>query len=153
MIKSLENQPLLQSSFTNENNDQNTKIPNTLLQNIEWYFKIVWNDSQTKKLFIYTVSLMIFSLFQVTILGFLYSHSLVVLFSGLSSFQTSLSYMITIISSILSTKQINLNGYSYGFERLEVLMRFSNATFCLFICFAMIIESIHHFLEPHEIHL
>lgn len=153
MIKPNELQPLLQSSIVNENTDTVSKPTSSLYQNIEWYFRIIWNDPQTKKLFIYTLSLMLFSLFQVIILGFLYSHSLVVLFSGLSSFQTSLSYSITIISTILSTKQLNLSGYSYGFERLEVIMRFSNGTFCLFICFAMFIESLHHFLEPHEIHL
>jgi Co/Zn/Cd efflux system component len=121
--------------------------------NAEWYIRFLLNDPKTKNLFIYSTALFLFSIFEFLIYGFMYTHSLYMIFSGLISFCIFFSFLIKIISILVANKNITSNKYSYGFDRVEVVLQFSNSMFCIFICFAMIVQCLHRYVDPHEISL
>lgn len=75
------------------------------------------------------------------------------IFSGLMSFYIFFHYGIKIVSIILSTKQFYQTEFSYGFERVEVVLHFSNAIFAVFICLCMMVEGLHQYIDPHMISL
>jgi cobalt-zinc-cadmium efflux system protein len=119
-------------------------------QRIIYYIRILLQEKHSRKLFIFTSILLLFSLIEV-LFGLLYSASLSMLLAGFHSIQQTFGYVIVLTSSLVVAKKSPNFDYSYGYERLEVVLNFSNSVLILFLCFAMITESVQRLVEPHEV--
>lgn len=115
-----------------------------------YYIRILLQEKHSRKLLIYTAVLFIFSLIEV-LFGLLYSASLSMLLAGFHSLQQTFGYVIILTTTLVVAKKQPNFEFSYGYERLEVVLNFSNSVFVMFLCFAMITESVQRLLDPHDI--
>lgn len=109
-----------------------------------------------RPLLVYSTILSLFSLLECFI-AFTLSHSLVVLFCAFYTVHRALHYLIIVLGYVLEKQQAIPNAlfvpYSYGYRRLEVILRFSNGIFAIFIAFAFCTEGIQRLVEPHHFHM
>jgi Co/Zn/Cd efflux system component len=137
--------PLLQQKKTE--NDFNSP-----LKQLKSYFQMITSDNKTRILMIFSTFMLVSGILQIIIFGTIYSHSLIIIYGGLHLVQISFSHYISAIHLFLSTRQVFLHQFSYGFDRFEILFRFSNIIFLWFISLAMVVESFHHLIDPHPLY-
>jgi Co/Zn/Cd efflux system component len=121
--------------------------------------KRIWREfPPLRPLIIYASILSVFALLE-CIIAFMLSHSLVVLFCAFYTVHRAFHYLILILGYVLEKHQVNTAqstlfvSYSYGYRRLEVILRFSNGVFATFIAFAFCTEGIQRLVEPHHFHM
>ncbi len=132
---------------------------------LQYLAKDLWSINQLHPLYIYTIIFLLFSLAEIAI-GFLKSVSLIVIFASIYSLHCTFHYMIQILTSVMRRKNMfhynngsdseNQNGkqfipYSYGLGRVEVVLKFSNSVFAVFVGFSMFTESIHSLADEHTV--
>jgi Co/Zn/Cd efflux system component len=119
--------------------------------------KRIWREHPPlRALMVYAAILSTFAVFE-CVVAFMLSHSLVVLFCAFYTVHRALHYLILILANVLDKPNLTPNSlftpYSYGYRRLEVILRFSNGVFAAFISFAFCTEGIQRLVEGHHIHL
>ena len=117
----------------------------------------LWTHTNLRSLYVYTMVLVMFNLVQVFV-AFFKSRSLIVIFASLYTTQRVFNYIILIIVAIMKKKNMMVRDnsrhvpyveYSYGFGRVEVILRFSNGVLAVFVAFALLTEAVHSLADQH----
>lgn len=127
-------------------------------QHILAVFQVSMQQEQTRKLLYFCCTLFGLSLLHL-IVGFTVSKSLIVFLSAFHTLQRCLHHAITLITRAAQTmnsdnivrRKFSLATYSFGFERIEVVLRFANGIFVIFLALACIKESVERWLDPHDL--
>jgi Co/Zn/Cd efflux system component len=119
--------------------------------------KRIWREHPTTRpLLVYCAILSVFALIECMI-AFSISHALIVIFCAFYTVHRALHYLILVLAFVMEKQSVTNNAlftpYSYGLRRLEVILRFSNGIFAMFIAFAFFTEGIQRLVEGHHIHL
>jgi len=107
------------------------------------------NDNDAKKLAIWIVVMLIFTLYEIFYGAYLESLGLVS--DGFHTLFDCIGLIISLMGMIFGRKTPN-QDYTYGYDRWEVLGTFANCCFLLFVSFFLFLESIERLLEPPHIH-
>ncbi|KAF2076682.1 hypothetical protein CYY_001995 [Polysphondylium violaceum] len=107
------------------------------------------NDNDAKKLAIWIVVMLIFTLYEIFYGAYLESLGLVS--DGFHTLFDCIGLIISLMGMIFGRKGPN-QDYTYGYDRWEVLGTFANCCFLLFVSFFLFLESIERLLEPPHIH-
>jgi Co/Zn/Cd efflux system component len=128
-------------------------------KSLKSYIKELWTHTNLRSLYIYTLALFLFNLIEFFV-AFFKSGSLIVIFASLYTLQRVFHYIIMIIVSIMkknnlmtrdNSRHVPYVEYSYGLGRVEVIMKFSNGVYAVFVAFSLLIESVHSLADQHEI--
>lgn len=124
-----------------------------------YLFKFSMQNEHSKRLLIHSAVLL--ALFVCFVLfSIFFSKSLLFFVVTFHTLQRFLHHLITLVTRTIAanpvaTKAATMGGmvpaFSFGFERLEVLLRFANAIFVIFFSLAFSTEAVKRVLEPHEI--
>lgn len=136
----------------------------TKLRSMSDYTRIIWMDKDAKNLLLYIIVVAIFSLIEILYgakeesLGMFQLHACSNMYlsssAGLLSkgFQTlfdGISMTISLFALIASRLEPN-KRYSYGYDRIEILLGFANGSFLLFVSLFLYKEAIETLLDLPE---
>ncbi|GAM26117.1 hypothetical protein SAMD00019534_092920 [Acytostelium subglobosum LB1] len=107
------------------------------------------NDSDAKKLAMWIVVMLVFTLYEIFYGAYLESLGLVS--DGFHALFDCIGFMISLASILVGKKGSN-REFTYGYDRWEILGVFSNGCFLLFVSFFLFLESTERLLEPPHIH-
>mmetsp|Transcript_7330 Transcript_7330/g.17888 ORF Transcript_7330/g.17888 Transcript_7330/m.17888 type:complete len:431 (+) Transcript_7330:244-1536(+) len=116
---------------------------------ISGYCRMLWNHSESRKLMIFVGVSGAYSFLQLL-------HAL--LFSGVQVMSSALHNMFHFLVLSLSLFAMALSvqgkdtGYTYGYDRCNVLAAFTNGVFLAFMAMFFISEAIHHLTSSHHEH-
>jgi zinc transporter 5/7 len=111
----------------------------------ELLYRVVLLDKDSRRLAMFIAVMAAFIFFE---MGYgSMNHSLGLVADSFHTTFDCLALCISLFTAIISKYKPKNGTFSYGYERLEVLLGFSNGVFLLFICIFLVLESVEHLLE------
>jgi len=113
------------------------------------FMKGIFVDSDAKRLFLYLLLLICFTVIE-GVYG-TWANSLGLLSDAFHTAFDCVGLLISLTAMVLSKHEPTLS-FSYGYDRFEVLAAFANGIFLFCVSIFLFIESFERLLEPMEIH-
>lgn len=113
------------------------------------YIMVMWIDRDAKNLLLYIVVVFLFTLIQI-VYG-TKEESLGLVAKAFHTLFDCITMMISLAAIVVSRLEPS-KRYSFGYDRLEILLGFASGAFLLFVSLFLFKESIERLLEPIEEH-